>query len=247
MTSSPGLFRPFHALAACGLLVVAAAGCHDATDDPFAVVITEETQPALDLRAGLPALPDLVARAKLEGSVTRAVDLWMGSWAGDTAEGRALRAEAYDQTAGPLSAVLGADGVEALMAEVGGALRAVAALEADRLPEELAMDYDRISGLHREAVAALEAGVTSRALARTMESADALREIGPRSVATALVARAEARLKVSRQGEDVAGTADVDRADRLVRGARMALEDEDWSRAVQRAYYACQLLGVDLR
>jgi hypothetical protein len=39
-------------------------------------------------------------------------------------------------------------------------------------------------------------------------------------------------------------TMDLDRARRLVRGARLAIDQRDYMRAIQRAYYACQVLGV---
>jgi hypothetical protein len=62
-----------------------------------------------------------------------------------------------------------------------------------------------------------------------------------------LLARAEGEL--ARLGGDAAVHSDSPspellRGQRLIRGANQALDDRDYMRAIQRAFYACQVLGL---
>ncbi len=74
-----------------------------------------------------------------------------------------------------------------------------------------------------------------------LEGSDILREVGPEAVARALVAEV-AELHGRLSDSDTYSEQEWERLGRLVTGGRQALEDEDWVRAIRRAYYAKGLL-----
>ena len=95
----------------------------------------------------------------------------------------------------------------------------------------------------------LAQGRLAESLAQALQAADLLREVGPEAVSRMLLARAETQLEQLRaraSGDDSArGVPEqVGRGQRLIRGAHEALEEGDYMRAIRRAFYACQVLGV---
>lgn len=232
------------ALRPCVAVALSVSACQDASQDPMAVIVTEETRSTLLVHSELPSLPDLAARAGVESRMTGAMDAWMGSWEReDPEEARRLRSDAYGSAAGPLSERLGAEGVRAAHADLGRALQGIRSLDGGALETDMRARIQRAADLHERASEALQADARSEALARTMEGADLLREMAPESVARLLIARAEGALEV-RSGEMNGDDVEVERGTRLLDGARLALEDGDAHRALQRAFYACQLLNV---
>jgi len=77
-------------------------------------------------------------------------------------------------------------------------------------------------------------------------AADALRETSPRTVALSLVEAAEAVLGPLPGGEDDEEPANRTRARRLAWWGRLAVDAGAHELAIQRGYYACLLLGVEL-
>lgn len=231
---------------ACLFVTLAVSACHDADADPTAVLVTEESRPALLVDVELPSLPDLVGKTGTLERLAGAIDLWIGSWDEESAGSEALREEAYVRASGPLARALGPAAVRDAHLRLGAALDAAATLPADVTSPEMAARIAEAERYRDRAAKALDEGRHADALVGTLRGSDALRAVGPEGVARTLVARAERRLTVARRSDDADRTS-LERGDRLLRGARLALEDRQWSTALRRAYYACQVLGVSPR
>lgn len=228
----------------CLFVTLAVSACHDADDDPTALLVAEETRAALLVDERLPSFPELVGEAAAEGSLSRAMDLWLESWSETGPEASRLREVAYHDGSSILARTLGRDAVVAAHGQLGDVLVATARLSEETLPADLEGRLGTAADLHASAARLLDEDRDAEALIHVMRGSDALRTVGPRGVAEMLIGRADRRLELVRETAD---EVDVARADRLLRGARTAIENEDWSRAVRRAYYACQVLGVSPR
>jgi hypothetical protein len=80
---------------------------------------------------------------------------------------------------------------------------------------------------------------------RTAADSVRLTTLTPRTVALALIGDAEQRLGGGGEGEgDEGARITRERARHLLRGAAEAVEEEDYPRAIRRAYYAGQLLDA---
>lgn len=78
-----------------------------------------------------------------------------------------------------------------------------------------------------------------------LRASDVLREITPKAMALTLVENAEDALATgSAPQAGQLSPEDLGRVRRLTRWARSAIASEDYERAVQRAFYACGLLGI---
>jgi hypothetical protein len=219
------------------------------------VILTEETRSVLAAEASLPSLPRLVAEAQATEQLAQAADRWSGSWELPVEQGRAVRARASAEAAEPVARAIGASGVATAVRSVGETLTAAALLESGTLAEAIAENLERAEDRHAWAVMALAEGRDVEALSAALEASDLIREVGPESVGRLLLARAEAQLgtlessaepaRAADGGEVDLGQVDLERGRRLIRGARLALEEGDYVRTIQRAYYACQVLGVD--
>ena len=234
------------------------------------MILTEETRSVLAAEASLPSLPRLVESAGGIEEMEEAAERWSESWDLPVEEGRDLRVRLSTETAEPLTRAIGHAGVSTAVRTVGETLAAASALKSEALTSGIAENLERAQVEHGEAVSALTAGRDAEALGSALEAADLLREVGPESVTRLLLARAESRLEDLEGGtaertpglvEKVAAVAlgeasdggpepaaeqiDLERGRRLIRGARLALGQGDFVRAIQRAYYACQVLGLD--
>lgn len=246
MSPPTSIQSPVRAAGACLLVTLCVSGCQDSPTDPTAALVAEDTRTALHLDGALPSLPDLAARERVEDRVAEAVGRWVVSWEHAPEEGAALRSGAYDAAAPTLAEAMGRSDVALAVEQVGAALEATTSLERARLPEGMADRLERARLHHRAAREALASGDEAGALHGALRASDVFREVGPHGVALALLTRAEGALAQALDGGALADE-DVERTERLVRGARQALDQEDWSRAIQRAYYACQLLGIQLQ
>jgi hypothetical protein len=252
-------------LAALCLFATILSGCHDASSDPLAVILTEETRSVLAAEANLPSLPRLVEGVGAADELGAVVDRWSGSWELPVEEGRALREELSIEAAEPLAQAIGHAAVSTAVRSVGETLAAASVLKTESLAAGIAENLDRAEAEHAQATAALAEGREGEALGSALEAADLIREVGPESVTRLLLARAEARLESLEvpsepqptglgevaEGNGIEETVpdeaqiDLERGRRLIRGARLALDEGDFVRAIQRAYYACQVLGLD--
>jgi hypothetical protein len=228
----------------CLALLGALAACQDAGGDPTALLMGGDAHPAVALAADLPSLPGLAPRGTTDARVSEAIELWTGSWLVSPEEGEEMRAASYERGAAPLGEKLGAAGVDDALGRVEAALSGADRLSIAGLPEAVAL---KLAAAHDEADAArraLEQGALSVSVRATLHAADILRAVGPEGVARTLIARAEGGLAWGGTPADPVAMA---RAERLVAGAREAAAESEFGLAIQRAYYACQLLGVALQ
>jgi hypothetical protein len=222
----------------CLLVTLALSACHDASGDPVAAIVAEETAPAVSFDAALPALPVLASTTGLEEELRGPLADWTESWEG--LGDRAARDAALEEAVPVLAEVLGQGGVSATLRPVLDAARALN--EVDEVPPGLAPAIDEVRLTVRASEAALRTGRLDHALRDGLMAADRLREIGPESVARVLVARAEDLLARAVEPDGRADRIDQDRAEGLLTRARRALDDGEFTLALQRAYYAVRIL-----
>ena len=166
----------------------------------------------------------------IAGSLPRLNDLVAG-------EVRARSADTGDLTFDTTSIRAAIESVGAAITEVEGV--------ALPLPPDLSEPLSEARSLLAEAESAQRAGDVTESALWLLRSADALRRTTPRVVALGLVEKAEGAL-AARGASSEPATPGHARAQRLTEWARSAVETGDYERAIQRAYYACRLLGVDL-
>jgi hypothetical protein len=234
---TPRFGRGLRTVAAVALLL-AATGCEDAPTDPLAQLVTGETAASLQVPVALPGLAELAARAGVEAELAPALGQWQSSWT-DPVLGEAER-DAAVHTAVPLLAeALGEGGVVSVLTPLHQVERDLAHL--DDVPVDLLPRVEAVRSLVRESRTALREGREERALSAGLLASDRLRSLGPVAVARTLVARAD-RALMATVGVDDAHALSVARGERMLHGARAALAEGDAERAVQRAFYAVQLL-----
>jgi hypothetical protein len=119
----------------------------------------------------------------------------------------------------------------------------VALLESAGLPEDLVgpvLAHGR--GLLGEAEGSAATADTAASWSALRRLADYLPASEPRALAAALIHAAEARFADVVRHDEPVSRLQRERADRLLRGAREAVVEEDFPLAIRRAYYARQLL-----
>lgn len=230
------------------LVLLSASGCADASSDPTAVLMAEETQAALQVTGDLPSVPELGERYGVAESTTReGVDRWIESWGAPERDGSRLRNEAYALVAPELAAAMPDPALAGFLRDVDVAVTAAEALGRERpLPVPVGARVQDARALVDDAFRETERGDRETGLRRALAAADRLRSLMPERVALRLVERAEGALRRN-AGPDSYTPTELRRADRLIRGARQALDSGDLARAVRRAFYACQILGVSVR
>lgn len=217
---------------ACAALVFG-AGCHDSPADPLSAVATVETVPTLALSRPLPALPELAERVRGEDALGNAAEMWERSW--DFDDGEEVRVEARSRAAPVLYRELGEPAVREALASLAWLKEEPGVL--GELPPVLADPLAEARILADRGERALAAGEGEEALLWTMAASDRVRVVTTPAVARRMVARAESLLTGARTGRQ-----ELDRARHLLNGARRSLAEGDWAMAVQRAFYACQVL-----
>lgn len=241
-------------IVALGVLLVA-AGCADAPTGPSAVLVTPEAEAALRVASSLPTLPHLTERYLEEapaldeegrGALREARALWLeAESAEDPDAARALRAAAYVRAAPALARALDAGELATIHDRLDRWMRLAQGALAEVSTPEIAAALVDGRTLLAEARAAEATGDRTAAVASTLAAADRLLETTPGAVAMRLIRSAEQELERRRAGgaeRDEAHELSLSRAERLLRGAREAWEQEDYARAIRRAYYAGQLL-----
>lgn len=229
-------------------LVILSGACGDASSDPTAVLMAEETRAALQVAGELPSLPDLVRiHGVREGPALEGADRWVQSWGAPEGNGPGLRNQAYALAAPGLAAAMLAPAVTDFLRDVDEAVTAAESLGADRsLPDPVIGRIGAARRLVDDAHRAWERGEGSRAIRLGLGASDRLRSLAPERVVVRLLDRAREALRRNR-GADSYTAQELRRADRLIRGARAALDAGDLPRAVRRAFYACQVLGLTVR
>lgn len=236
------LFPTLLILALAGL-----AGCDDDVTDPDAFLESAEAEAVMESARQLPTLPDLLAEAspgnvRERAILLRAQELWAGGALTDgRADSRRRLAVGY-----ALPVLVGSvpeeewsaarDGLEEWMVTVERMLRQIA------LPEV----QERIVAAERYlARSDASAGEDRRRRYYLLLAMSELVETTPRFVAVTLVE--EASRAVSRRGQpdqDAAGPTErtMERAERLKDWAEQAVVEGEYLLAIQRAYYAIQLV-----
>jgi len=216
----------------------------DAGINPLAVAVAPETHGAVFFAHGLSTVPSLFSDhgLALEGAVE--AEAWWDSWSLVQAEGAQLRSLIYPLAVQRLYPVMGVAGIRDVLGRNALSLAAVETVESVVGLESISHALDRARNLHSQARSALVRGEGESALMLALHAADALWEVGPQQVAMELIERATDAL-----GRNFGLTSyseeELIRIRRLMHGASDALDEGDYPRAIRRAYYACQLLGVD--
>lgn len=220
--------------------LIAASGCRDATTDPLASLVSTETAPALAVPVELPSLADLATRADVREELSPVLDAWVAGWEDDDeALGRGARDEAIRLAVPTLKDALGAGGVATTLAPLFQVGRDLG--EIDDVPTDLAPALEEVKSLIGDTRAALEEGRFDRALTTGLQASDRIRALGPRAVARTLISRADRALMRAEVGLNL-DPRSLSRGERLLTGARQALEDGDVDLAIERGYYAVQVL-----
>ena len=224
------------------LAVPLSAGCRETLTQVESGVVEAATWPALEIEQDLPGPGDLVTTG-LSGDATLIIARWEATWDHGTALGDELRDAIYrDAAALPLAPDSGA--VRIATESVRGALGEVL-LFGGSLPPHLARrieDAGRLLEESRESAARRDWAVAG---IKALRAADALRATSPRATALTLAEAAEDALGPPPTQIDSEAAAPA-RARRLAWWSRIAIGREQYSLAIQRAYYACLLLGVRL-
>ncbi len=226
------------------MLAGLSSACHETLTQVDSRVVAPATRPALDIAASLPRLADLVTEQE-GGAAETTLGRWEDSWSMAMAPGGRVRADIY-RAAGErglafdtAAARTALEALHATLAEIEGV--------AHPLPPHISLRLTEAQRLLRAAEAAHEEGDVTESVLATLRSADALRGTTPAVVALDLVETAERALETARDEVEESAPADHARARRLTEWARSAVDMEDYEKAIQRAYYACRLLGLDLR
>lgn len=238
-------FQIFLASGMCVLFTLPVSACQDA-DQGLIMAVAPETHGAIALTGGLPSVPDLVMAQGLEGEGRDDVDAWWDSWTLADADGAQVRQELYPSVSARLYPLLTRRGVTELLTRNEESLRTAKRVGVILANGEIEAALEDALQLHDRAWSALEEGEGERALGLALQSADALREVSPQEVAAGLLEKARESFR-RKEGSASYSEEELTRIRRLTSGAREALESGDYPRAIRRAYYACQLLGVDPR
>lgn len=231
-------------LAGAIVAVAAPAACRESLTQVDSGVVAPALRPALKIARPLPGLADIVeaGRPSQEEEATL-LARWRDSWDHGAATGGILREEIY-LAAGSLAVTADSAAARSAAVAVREAL-AEARSFGRSLPPHLTRALAEAERLLNEAGRAISAGDWNAAVFGAVRAADALRETSPGAVALALVEAAEDVLGPA-PGEGGGEPVDRVRARRLAWWARLAINAGGHELAIQRGYYACLLLGVEL-
>lgn len=234
---------PFLA-AMCVAGTLAVSACQDAQHNPLALALAPETHGAVLASEQLPSVPHLLTEQGMAMQGSAEAEAWWESWRLGGEDGAHLRSLVYPHAVQRLYPVLGRVGVGELLRANDQGLSSAGASPSVLASEGVRVALRRALELHREAWSVLEEGKGEEALLLAFRSADALWEATPERVALDLVERAQEALGRN-EGPPPYSQQELTRIRRLVNGAKEALGEGDYPLAIRRAYYACQLLGVD--
>lgn len=223
-----------------GAVLLGLVGCQDDPSDPLAALVASETVPAVAVPVELPTLADLAQRAGVREELGPVLDGWVAGWEDENEQlGTAARDEAIRLAAPTLHDALGPGGVASTLSplfRVGQDLG-----DLPDVPADLAPRLEEIWSLIDDTRAALDEGRFDRAMTTGLQASDRIRALGPRAVARTLIARAD-RSMMRAEVVDGFDPVALSRGERLLTGARRAMEEGDFDLAIQRGYYAVQLL-----
>ncbi len=235
LAAHPAL-RAFAVVGVC----LGAVACRDAPSDPLAALVANETAPAVAVPVELPSLGELAVRPDVQDELAPVLEAWVSGWESEDPElGRAARDEAIRQATPTLRDVLGSGGVTTTLQPLFDVGRDLG--EIDDVPADLVPRLQEVRTLVDDARAALDEGRFDRALTTGLQASDRIRALGPRAVARTLISRADRALVRAEVGETL-DPRFLSRGERLLAGARRALDEGEVDLAIQRGYYAVQVL-----
>lgn len=238
------LFQIILASGMCVLYTLPLSARQD-TDRGLIVAVAPETHGAVSL-GGLPTLPELVLEQGLESEGQAEVEAWWDSWTLSAVDGAKARQEVYPSISARLYPLLSHDGVAELLRRNQASLRTARSLWVILANPRIESALENAHQLHELALSSLLDEEGERALGLALQSADALRAVSPQQVASELLREAQESLRRNEASASYSQE-QLTRIRRLTNGARKAIEEKDYPRAIRRAYYACQLMGVDPR
>ncbi len=236
-----GTFVPM-ACASLALVLAALAGCEDATTDPLARMVAEETAGALALGVDLPHAGSWTVPDDAAPELADAVVRWLTSWDLPGDEGRGVRSLTYGPLAMLFVPQFGRGGIGEQLDRLAEGVRRALELPEVQLPERIRVRIWEASNAHALAWDALRAENLQDAMVQLLTGSDALREVGPEAVARTMVSEVDVERRSISAG-DRYSEQDIERLDRLLQGGREALSQQDWVRAIRRAYYARGLMA----
>lgn len=222
-------------------VLAALAACEGATTDPLARLVAEETAGALALGVDLPHPGSWIVPDDTSPASADAVVRWSSSWDLPGNEGRVVRSLTYEVLATLFVPELGRGGIGEQLDRLSEGVRRASELPEIQLPERILIRLSEASTAQVLAGEALRAENLQVAMVQLLQGADALREVGPEAVARTLVSEVNAE-RGSISADDAYSEQDLERLDRLLQGGREALTEQDWTRAIRRAFYAGGLM-----
>ncbi|HKJ93913.1 MAG TPA: hypothetical protein VJ957_12160 [Longimicrobiales bacterium] len=247
--------RPwFRAALLAAVALPTLAACEDSVTNPDEVLVASEAEAVLRSAAAMPALLGVIDTVLVDSvalpdgvrySLHTAEELWARA-AADDDPARAARRRA---SAVALAAPYVADHMDAArLVDLRHRLRAwvdVASgmLKHLRLPQ-VERDLDGAAELLARSEAAEARGEHRTAVWLALSAQSRLVDTTPRVVARRMSDGALARYRRASADGSIRDEQTRQRVERLVAGAREALDQEDYLRAIQRAYYATELLEM---
>ncbi|TVP53477.1 MAG: hypothetical protein EA351_15385 [Gemmatimonadales bacterium] len=216
--------------------------CGDLEPVPPAELDDGEPVATMRFSEGLPSLPGLAQQWMPDRSLEPIVEQWRDGWDRSGDRGAQIRAEAIRSAAPFLIAAMPDDELERSLTEVTRAMGAVEealleTAESDAFTGSLASAAQD----HRAATEALGRGDRDSALTHALLAADHLRATTPDAVARALLVQGDEALRRI-EADDTYPEVTRRRGERLLVGARDALDRGETTLALRRAWYAVGLL-----
>jgi hypothetical protein len=227
-----------------GVCALLTAACADVGDDPFGSVLKEEGSGALDLQTNLPSPEGWAERFQIEGFP--GLSEWDASWSQETLVGRVRREASYRDMVPALVGRMSGEDLAEGFGLLEAALDEAEGIPNEDIPDRISIRLDLARDAQLRGGLSLEKGDIPRAVTELLRGTDALREVEPRQVATQLIAAATEGIRRLLATESYSEQT-RERVQSLIRIARTAMRDADFTRAIQSAYYATQLLDVDVR
>ncbi len=216
------------------------AGCGDLTlTDPVSMD-TDETVPSLQFQTQLVTLPDAVDKWGRGMALDEPVAQWKRSWEKSGPEAERIRGELRRAVASLLADPVTAHELESAVSELERTLAGVDHLLGEDFPTHFSPALASARQERDRARTALDAGNIEATLEHLMAGADGLQSVTPGVLAAELITEAEDQLR--RIQDDGSYTQETERAQRLLIGARDALERDGGVMALKRAWYAVRLL-----
>jgi len=233
-------FGPLRLLAPSFLLATIALGCADTTGTTRVEIVTEESIAALQFGGAIPSLEQVAAGWGRDLVLEEPLRAWRDSWQHQRAQGSRARLEAIRAAAPLLADRMTAGDLATVLDPFDRAVRGVENLLGDTFPPGLLPTLEEARAHRDQAWAALAVDERGDALEHILLGGDVLRSGSVGTLARELITCASA---LQRSFSGLGPYPEVsDRAERLILGARVALDEGGEVIALRRAWYGFRLL-----